>query len=447
MMPSRAQPRPARSATLSPALLGGALLGAASLAAPAAARAQETGTDLGAAVASITREITEIRHHIHRNPELGNREFRTAELVAAELRDLAFDQVRTGVAHTGVLGVLRGRRPGPVVAVRADMDALPVQEDTGYAFASTARGEYRGEEVWVSHACGHDVHVAVALGVARVLSDMREELPGTVVFLFQPAEEGAPPGERGGAALLLEEGAFEDPRPEAVFGLHTFSEMDVGTLGYTPGPAMAASDRWTATLRGAQSHGAAPHLGVDPVVMASQAVLGLQTIRSRNLNPIEPGVVTVGIIRGGERNNIIPMEVYLEGTVRTFDSDVQSMVERRMREILQGVAAAAGGSVDFAYERGYPVTVNDPELSERMAPALADVVGDANVQVLEPTTGAEDFSYFAMEVPGFYFRLGTNDPANPSGGHHTPTFRADDAAIPIGIEAMAGVVLRYLEGR
>jgi amidohydrolase len=407
--------------------------------------AQDSDNAVAEAVRRVTPDITAIRHDIHRNPELSNREFRTAELVAGELQEMGFDEIRTGVAHTGVIGILRGGQPGPVVAVRADMDALPVKEDTGYDFASTAKGEYQGQEVWVSHACGHDVHVAVALGVARVLSERRDELPGTVMFLFQPAEEGAPPGEEGGAELMLEEGAFDDPRPEAVFGLHTFSEMDVGTLGYTPGPAMAAADRWTATLRGEQSHGAAPHVGVDPIVMASQAVLGLQTIRSRNMRPIDPGVVTVGIIRGGERNNIIPMEVYLEGTVRTFDSGVQDMVEARMAEILEGIASGAGGSVRFDYHRGYPVTVNDPELAEEMAPALADVVGAGRVQVLEPTTGAEDFSYFAMEVPGFYFRLGTNNPENPSGGHHTPTFRADDGAIPIGIEAMTHVVLRYLE--
>ncbi|MGH7482881.1 MAG: M20 metallopeptidase family protein [Longimicrobiales bacterium] len=409
---------------------------------PATARAQSP--DLATAVAEVTPGITEIRHDIHAHPELGNREFRTAELVAEELRALGLDEVRTGVAHTGVVGVLRGGRPGPVVAVRADMDALPVKEETGYPFASTVRSEYRGEAVWVSHACGHDVHTAIGLGVARVLAGRREELPGTVLFVFQPAEEGAPPGEEGGAALMLEEGTFSDPRPEAAFALHTFAEMDVGRLGYTPGPAMAAADRWTATLRGQQAHGASPHLSVDPVVMAAQAVLGLQTIRSRNMDPLAPGVVTVGIIRGGERNNIIPMEVYLEGTVRTFDPAVQALVERRMGDILNGAAEAAGGSVDFEYLRGVPVTVNDRELSARMAPVLASVVGEDHVDVLEPTTGAEDFSYFANEVPSFYFRLGTNDPELPSGGHHTPTFRAADASIPIGIEALTKVVLEYL---
>lgn len=397
-------------------------------------------------VARVTPEITEIRHDIHQHAELSNREFRTAELVATQLREMGFDEVRTGIAHTGVIGILKGGRPGPTIAYRADMDGLPVKEDTGYPFASTQKSEYMGNEVWVSHACGHDIHVAVALGVAQLMAERRATLPGTIMFIFQPAEEGAPPGERGGAALMLEEGAFADPRPEAVFGLHTDAGTDLGRLGYTPGPAMAASDRWTATLKGNQSHGAAPHLGVDPVVMASQAVLALQTIRSRNIDPIQPGVVTVGIIRGGERNNIIPMEVYLEGTVRTFDDEIQDMVERRMREILEGIAQAAGGSVEFQYNRGYPVTVNDPALAERMHGALVATVGEDKVEITPPVTGAEDFSYFAREVPGFYYWLGVNNPENPSGDHHTPTFRADDGAIPIGIQSMTNVLMSYLNG-
>jgi amidohydrolase len=396
-----------------------------------------------AAVRRHTPRITRIRHHIHQHPELGNREVETAALVAEHLRSLGLE-VRTGIAHTGVVGVLRGGRPGPVVAVRADMDALPVTEATGLPFASTRRVVLDGQEVGVMHACGHDIHTAVGLGTASVLADLRAELAGTVLFVFQPAEEGAPPGEEGGAALMLEEGVFDDPAPEVAFALHAHPHLQVGELGITPGPALAAADQWSARIIGRQSHGAQPHEAVDPVVMAAQAVLALQTIRSRNLSPVEPGVVTVAIIRGGERSNIIPGEVYLEGTVRTFDPDVQDMVERRMREVLDGITRAGGGSFEMTYRRGYPVTVNDPELTARMAPTLARVVGSDNLHLQRPSTGAEDFSFFAQRVPGLYFRLGTTRPGTTSGGLHTPTFTADDASIPVGIRAMTALVLDYL---
>ncbi|HEU0078624.1 MAG TPA: amidohydrolase, partial [Longimicrobiaceae bacterium] len=286
--------------------LAGILL-AASLLLPARAAAQAADARVAAAVDRFAPAIVEARHRIHQNPELGNREFRTAEMVARHLRSLGME-VQTGVAHTGVVGVLRGGRPGPTVAVRADMDALPVTEDTPYPFRSTVRTTYNGQEVGVAHACGHDVHTAVQMGVASVLASMREQVPGTVVFLFQPAEEGAPLGEEGGAKLMMKEGVFDRLKPSAVFGLHTFSEMEVGRVGYTPGPAMAAATEWRAVVKGRQAHGAAPHQSVDPVVMASQVVTALQTIRSRNLSPFTPSVVTVGIIRGGERLNIIPAE-------------------------------------------------------------------------------------------------------------------------------------------
>jgi amidohydrolase len=385
------------------------------------------------------------RHQIHANPELGNRETETAALVADHLRGLGFDEVRTGVAHTGVVGVLRGGRPGPVVAVRADMDALPITEDTGLPFASTKRTTYAGQEVGVMHACGHDIHTSVGLGVASVLADMKAELPGTVLFIFQPAEEGPPPGEEGGAKLMLEEGVFDDPAPEAVFGLHTFPGMEVGEVGYVPGPAMAAADTWYATIHGAGSHGARPHESADPVVMASNAVMALQTIRSRNIDPLQPGVVTVGTIHGGERYNVIPNEVRLSGTVRTFDPAVRDLIEARMHEILDGITKAGGGSYALDYQRGVPVTVNDVELTEEVAPSLAKAVGDGNVHVLPPTATAEDFAYFAQAVPGFYFRLGTTAPGGTSGGLHTPTYTGDDGSVPVGIEAMATVVLDYLE--
>jgi amidohydrolase len=405
------------------------------------------GGDVSRLVSRHADEAIQLRHVIHENPELSNRETETAALVATHLRGLDFEEVRTGVAHTGVVGVLRGGRPGPVVAVRADMDALPVTEATGLPFASTKRTVFGGQEVGVMHACGHDIHVAVGLGTASVLADMKAELPGTVVFIFQPAEEGAPAGEEGGAKLMLEEGVFDDPAPEAVFGLHTIPSLEVGELGYVPGPAMAAADTWHAVIRGQQSHGARPHESADPVVMVSQAILALQTIRSRNIDPLAPGVVTVGTVHGGERHNIIPSEVRLSGTVRTFDPAVQDLVERRMNEILDGITRAGGGSYEFEYDRGVPVTVNDLDLTERVAPALARAVGDADVHVLPPTATAEDFAYFARAVPGFYFRLGTTKPGTTSGGLHTPTYTGDDGAVPVGIEAMTSVVLHYLESR
>lgn len=414
---------------------------------PAPAAAQD-GADVDAALPRHLDRVTEIRHRLHENPELSNREHETAALVAEQLRSLGFDEVRTGVAHTGVVGVLRGGRPGPVVAVRADMDALPVTEATGLPFASTKRATFNGQDVGVMHACGHDIHVAVGLGTAAVLADLKAELAGTVLFLFQPAEEGPPEGEEGGAPMMLAEGVFGELvgglRPEAVFALHTMPELEVGEVGYTSGPAMAASDTWRAVIRGRQSHGARPHQSVDPIVMASQTVLALQTIRSRNMNPLEPGVVTVGVLRGGERHNIIPAEVRLQGTVRTFDPAVQDMVERRMNEILDGTTRAGGGSYEMTYDRGVPVTVNDPALTERVAPTLARVVGPDRVHVLPPTTAAEDFAYFAREVPGFYYRLGTTAPGGESGGLHTPTFIADDGAIPVGIRTMTALVLDYL---
>jgi amidohydrolase len=399
-----------------------------------------------AAVERITDSIVAIRHHLHQHPELGNREVETAKLVADRLRALGLDEVRTGVAHTGVIGVLRGGRPGPVVAVRADMDALPVTEDTPYPFKSTVRATYLGQEVGVSHACGHDVHVAVQLGVAEILAGMKRELPGTVLFIFQPAEEGPPPGEEGGAELMLAEGAFADPRPSAVFGLHTQASLDVGIVGYTPGPALAATDHFWITVKGRQAHGASPELSVDPVVTAAQVVLALQTIRSRNLPPLEPSVVTVGMIHGGERFNIIPGEVRLEGTVRTYSTTTQDQAERRIREIVAGVTASAGASFEITYERGSPPVINDLALTERMLPTLQRLLGAGNVRRIDPAMVGEDFSYFANEVPGFFYRLGVQKPGTTSGDHHTPTFQADDASIPIGMRVMTGLVLDYLGG-
>ncbi len=412
---------------------------------PAAALAQDPAVD--EAVDRYVEQIIELRQRIHQNPELGNREFETAALVAEHLRELDFDEVTVDVAHTGVVGILRGGLPGDVVAVRADMDALPVTEDTSYPFRSTVRTEYLGQDVGVMHACGHDVHTAVQLGVASVLASMRDRIPGTIKFIFQPAEEGPPPGEEGGADLMVREGVLENPRPSAIFGLHTLASMEVGTLGYKPGPMLAAVDHFKIRVTGQQAHGAYPHLGIDPIVMASQAVMALQTIRSRNLSPLEPSVVTVGLMQGGTRFNIIPEDVWMEGTVRTYDPDVRDTIERRIGEILDGVTTSGGGTYELEYDRGSPATINDAELTALMAPTLEKVVGADSVVVVEPVMGGEDFSLFANEVPGFFFRLGMVQPGTGSGGHHTPTFQADDSSVPVGMRAMSNVLLDYLASR
>jgi amidohydrolase len=389
-----------------------------------------------------------MRHQIHQHPELSNREFQTAALVADRLRTLGLD-VRAQIAHTGVVGILKGGRPGSVVALRADMDALPVTEDTPYPFTpypfkSTVRTAYGGKEVGVAHACGHDVHTAIMLGVASAFAEMRDELPGTLVFVFQPAEEGPPAGEEGGAALMLKEGVFGDLRPSAIFGLHADADMSVGKIGYTPGATSASNDTFTITLKGKAAHAAWPQLSVDPVVMAAQAVLALQTIRSRNLSPYQPSVITVAQINGGVRNNIIPEEVRLGGTVRLFDSQAQDEVERRMREILDGVARMAGGSYELEYTRQVPVIMSSPELVSAVLPAIERIVGKENVTIVQPWMAADDFAYFAAEAPAFFFHLGTVKPGTKSGNNHTPTFMADDSAIPVGIRVMVNVVLAHL---
>ena len=401
---------------------------------------------VAALVAKHRTEAIRMREHIHRNPELSNREFKTAALVADHITALGIE-IRTGVAHTGVVGVLKGGRPGPVVAIRADMDALPVTEETVLPFRSTVRTTYLGQEVGVMHACGHDVHTAVQMGVASVLAEMKDDLPGTVKFIFQPAEEGAPPGEEGGADLMVREKVLEDPAPEAIFGLHALPSLDVGTVGYTIGPAFAAVDHFTIKVQGKQAHGARPEEGIDPVVMASEIVMALQTIRSRTLSPLEPSVVTVGIFRGGERFNIIPRGVHLEGTVRTYNPEVRDTVERRMTTILEGITGAYGGSFVLDYDRGTPSVINDPALSREMSGYLTGAPGVEQVLELPPTMGGEDFAYFANEIPGFFYRLGTTRSGQPSGGLHTPTMTADSESVEVGMRVMTHLVLEFLNAR
>ena len=392
----------------------------------------------------VTPAITEIRHQIHQNPELSNREQKTAALVADYLRKLGLE-VQTGVAHTGVVALLKGGMPGPVVAVRADMDALPVTEDPSLPFASKVRATYLGQEVGVMHACGHDVHTAVQLGVASVLTSMKATLPGTVKFIFQPAEEGAPPGEDGGASLMVKEGVLQNPRPQAVFGLHAFAEMPVGDIGYSEGPALSASDTWEVKIVGRQAHGARPELSIDPVVTAAQFVQTLQTIRSRTFSGHEPGVVTVGTIHGGTRHNIIPAEVTLTGTIRTFRPEMSTLAEARLRAILKGVTEAAGATGEVVrYVRGAPATINHDQLTRDSVPSLERAVGARHVTKIPPAMGSEDFSFFANDVPGFFYRLGQVKPGTVSGDHHTPTFLADDGAIPVGIKAMSVVLVDFL---
>lgn len=396
--------------------------------------------------ATVNPRVVEWRRDFHEHPELGNREFRTAEKVADHLRALGME-VRTGIAHTGVVGVLRGGLPGPTVALRADMDALPVTEMVDLPFASRVRAEYNGQEVGVMHACGHDNHVAILMGAAEVLASVRARLPGNVLFVFQPAEEGPPEGEEGGADLMLREGAFADPRPEAIFGLHVWP-TPVGTLTYRPAGAMAASDNLYIKIVGRQTHGALPWGGVDPIVVASQVVLGLQTVVSRQTDLTRaPAVVTVGSIHGGVRGNIIPDSVVLVGTIRTFDEEMQDEVHARVRRTAEQIAAAGGAQAVVRIAKGYPVTFNDPELTRWGVATLERAAGAAAVWEGPAITGAEDFSLYQKEVPGLFFFLGITPEGAEPVPNHSPYFFADERALPVGVRAMAGLAADYLLDR
>lgn len=402
-----------------------------------------------ARIAALEPRVVAWRRDIHQHPELGNREARTAGIVAAHLRSLGIE-VQTGVAHTGVVGILRGGRPGPTVALRADMDALPVTERVELPFASKATGTYNGQTVGVMHACGHDTHVAILMGAAEALAGMRDDLPGTVKFIFQPAEEGPPLGEEGGAALMVKEGVLGNPAVDAVFGLHISSQDEVGGLYYTPRGAMASADDYRIVVKGRQTHGAAPWNGVDPVVAAAHVVTALQTIVSRNVNLTEnPAVVTVGKISGGVRSNIVPEQVELIGTLRALDPDDRGLLHERVRSIAQHTAAAMGATVEVAipFSMSYPVTYNDTSLTLRSVPVLQAVAGVDHVTALPPETGAEDFSFFAERVPGFYFMLGGR-PSNVSKAdapdHHTPDFYVDEGGLRLGVRAMTALAVNYL---
>ena len=414
--------------------------------APAHAAGADAGasTEAGraASVAAVREQVVAWRRDVHAHPELGNREVRTAGLVAKALGEMGIE-VRTGIAHTGVVGVLRGGRAGPTVALRADMDALPVAEQTGLPFASTTRTTYRGKDVGVMHACGHDAHVAILLGAARVLSGMREQVPGTVLFVFQPAEEGAPAGERGGARLMLEEGVFADPRPDAAFGLHVVPQHRVGEIAVLPGGTMAGSNRLEITVRGRQTHAAYPWLGVDPIAVASRIVLALQAIPGRQMDARLPTVVSIGVIEGGIRHNIIPDEVKLLGTIRHLDPSQRDDLFARIRRTAVKIGESSGATVTVEIPDGYPVTFNDPALAERGRQALSGVPGATVVKPL-PRTGAEDFAFFAREVPGLYFQLGVRAPGVPASDaapNHSPRFLVDEDALPLGVRAFVELVM------
>jgi amidohydrolase len=395
----------------------------------------------------IIGKVVAWRRDLHEHPELSNREFRTSKLVAEHLSSLGIE-VRTGVAHTGVVGVLRGGKPGPVVALRADMDALPVAEEVNLPFASKVRTQYNGQEVGVMHACGHDNHVSILMGVAEVLAGMKEKIPGTVKFIFQPAEEGSPQGEEGGAGLMIKEGALENPKVDAIFGLHVFP-FPVGRVVYRPGAIMASSDTFRIVVHGRQTHGALPWLGVDPIVVASQIVLGLQTITSRQIDlTAAPAVITVGRLQGGVRFNIVPDSALLEGSIRAFDPKMQDEIHRRIHRTAEMIAQSAGASAEVTIDRGNPVTYNDPALTERMSATLKRVAGTDAVSVGPPTTTSEDFSLFEQKVPGFFFFLGVTpkdaDPANVA-SNHSPRFFADEAALPTGVRLLANLAVDYLQ--
>jgi amidohydrolase len=422
------------------------LLGLAAL----PARAADLGTRLDALADALEPKVVAWRRDIHQHPELGNREVRTAGLVAEHLKQLGYE-VRTGVARTGVVAVLRGGRPGPVVALRADMDALPVTEEVDLPFASKARTTFAGKETGVMHACGHDTHVAMLMGAAEAFAAVRDELPGTVLLLFQPSEEGPPPGEKGGASLMIEEGALDNPKPAVIFGLHIGSMLNVGQIGYRPGAAMAAADVLRITVKGRQTHGAAPWAGVDPIVVSAQIVLGLQTIVSRQVNITrEPVVVTIGGIDGGIRFNIIPDKVTMVGTIRSFDEAVREDVHRRIRLTAENIAEAAGAVAEVEIEKPYAVTVNDPILTAAMLPTLKRVAGAQNVQERERVMGAEDFSFYGQKVPGLFVFLGgtpVGQDAARAPSNHSPRFSIDESALKLGVRTLLHMTADYMSAR
>lgn len=430
------------------------MLIAAALAAGAASASALAGTsdvDIAALVAKENARVVAWRRDFHQHPELSNRELRTSGIVAEHLKRLGLE-VTTGIAKTGVIAVLEGGKPGPTVALRADMDALPVAEKTDVPFRSTATATYQGETVGVMHACGHDAHTAILMGVAEILAGMRAELPGKVMFIFQPAEEGAPDGEEGGAPLMLKEGLFASTKPDALFGLHVFSTLPAGTIGYRPGAFMAGSDGLRIVVHGRQTHGARPWAGLDPIVVSAQIISALQTVVSRQVDLTEnPAIVTIGTVRAGTRGNIIPEAVEMRGTIRTYDPAQRTDVLARVTRTATRIAEASGATAEVQFgATPNPVTRNDPALTLRAVPTLTRVAGEGHIREIGLQTPSEDFSYFAREVPSLFFFVGVAKPgvpANEVADNHSPLFYVDESALPVGVRALTQLTVDYLTGR
>ncbi|UGU15373.1 amidohydrolase [Sinomicrobium kalidii] len=394
-------------------------------------------------IENIEPKIIEWRRHFHQNPELSNREFNTAKKIAEHLKGLGME-VQTEVAKTGVVGILKGKKPGKVIALRADIDALPVTERVDVPFKSTVQTEYLGEETGVMHACGHDTHTAILMGVAEVLAE-NNDFAGTVKFIFQPAEEGPPPGEEGGADLMVKEGVLKNPDVEAIFGLHISSLIDVGKIMYKPGGTMAAAQEFEIHVKGEQSHGSAPWTGVDPILVSAKIIDGLQSIISREMELTnEAAVITVGKISSGVRHNIIPETAEMLGTIRTLDYDMQKLLNRRMEEMVTTIAKAYKAEATINIDKGLPVTYNDPGLTAKTLPSLQEVAGEENVILTKAVTGAEDFSFFQEKIPGFYFFLGGKPLDKAPTQHHTPDFYIDESGMLLGVKAFTQIVFDYL---
>ena len=409
--------------------------------------ASSINTHLEQATQSVSEKVITWRRHLHQYPELSNREFETAKYITEHLKSLGLE-VQTGVAHTGVVAKLSGGKKGPLIALRADMDALPVTEQVDLPFASKQTSTYRGNEVGVMHACGHDTHVAILMAVAESLVKIKEQLAGEVLFVFQPAEEGAPEGEEGGAELMLKEGLFKQ-KPEAVFGLHVTSSLNTGQIGFREGPLMASEDSFTINVTGRQTHGSRPWNGVDPIVASSQIIMATQTIASRQVDVTKaPSVISFGAINGGIRSNIIPDNVELIGTIRTFDQTMRADIKKRLAKTAELVAESAGAKADVHIDHGYPVTVNNVALTQKMTPTLARIAGADNIITTDLITGAEDFSYYALETPGLFYFLGVtpkDQNAKTAPSNHSPQFYVDESALQLGVESLSQLVVDYLQ--
>jgi len=400
--------------------------------------------EIDAATAKLMPQIIEWRRHIHKYPELGNSEVKTAKYIETHLRKLGLE-VRTGIAKTGVVGILKGSQPGPVIGLRADMDGLPVTERNSLAYASKETAEYNGQKVGVMHACGHDAHVAMLMGAAEVLVGMKAKLKGTVVFIFQPAEEGPPAGEEGGAPLMVKEGVMDNPKIDAIFGIHISSGLEVGQISYKSGATMAASDWFSIKVKGRQTHGAYPWAGVDPIAVSTQIYTGLQMIVARRSDLTQaPVVITVGRMSAGVRENIIPEEVTMAGTIRTLDDDMQKDVHNKIRQTATKIAESMGATAEVSIETKAPVTYNTPELVKKMLPSLEKAAGANNVNEAPWVTGAEDFAFFRAKAPAFYFWVGGMAKGETQAfPHHTPDFKIDDSRLDVGVKSFCNIVFDY----